>query len=529
MAFEYIKQLAKEYTYSHKVGKNIDTFIEQAQEALLKDDIQEYEHHLQEVNQEIRRLQDQKNTVFTNFGNETDELKAQYLQDINKHVEFLKDLQKNYQVITAEVNPMKDSLPNLSNNIKDNVAKIDRFVTDLNDLKSAIKKDSTDAVNQFKQSIKEWVDKEKKQLTAELKKYYEQKQGEIDKHFELSQQEQQEREKMYWVEGLEILTTMKKEWVFVKYSLFLVLTIFAILFDYFLICSDFQEIFQDYFQNFPIIKSLFTYWLPIIFVSVILFWDVLNRKLFHLKWIKYVIYSFIFLLLFLPLVNKVGGNLSLFWANITQDSAETWRLIARICVYLILVPITIFCLNLMEWKYFKIYVPEIRLKIKSFFKKLFSPITRLFGVIARFCKPLEIKSRVSLSKFGIKFDGLPKDEIQSTIDLSNTFSHNINALENQITHIKNFTEAVVDKFQWWNEILNVNIENLRRSFSQISEMLDSSFNKLREKKIQSDADIDNMINRLALWVKQKEENLKEARRLIQLWVLEAIREWVKEE
>ena len=522
MAFENIKQLAKQYTYSHKVGKNIDTFIEQAQEYLLKDDIVEYEKHLEEVNKEIRRLQDQKNTVFSNFWMQSDELKNQYLQDINNHISFLKDLQKNYEVITSWVNPMKDALPNLSNNIKDNVEKINRFVADLNALKSSLQQDSTDAVDQFKQSIKDCMNEEKEQVKSDLHKYAEGKQKELDSFFEEEKnKEHNEKQKRFWNDWVTLFAEMQKEWLFSKYLLVFGFIVVIIVIDYLMIWSDFSQMAWINRNTDPLTTLLYQYILPFWFSLFIILLDILTPKVMNEKWSR-IIKILIFVLCFVLLAWPVAFMLRNEW---DFEVSELLKIGFRFLIYFLLIPVsTNMFKKYVVWKYLKIWLSNIAFRIVQFFKKLFSPITRLFEVIARFCRPLEIKSRISLSKFGIKFDGLPQNEFQDTINLSNTFSQSINSLENQITHIKNYTQAVVDQFQGGNEILNVNIENLRKSFSQISEMLDHQFNQLREKRKLSDGDIDAMINRLAVGIKQKEENLKDARMLIKQGVLEAVNE-----
>lgn len=515
MPFDNIKELARQYALAHKTKKSwVESMIAAAEKELLTDDINDYKTQKIAAEQEIKSRYNKKDALFWNFQIDTDKVKDLYLNDIKEQVDFVSKEKVNFQTLVSWSASLQEQLPHFQEIVADNIDKINSFASNLNNLQADIQKDATKYVSDFKQEIKDWLKEEKKTLSDELRAYYEEKKEKIDLKLN-----ENKKEKFFWKEWFETFKEMEREWIFVKYFLIIIICLVAAFLDFALIRNDLWDawwangLLASWFD-----KLVYSRILPLMFSLWFIFVETINYKVIKSKFVNtsitIVIALFsLFLLVFPPFMMR--------WNGATMSTWEYLKAGARFLVYFLLVPASILLIyKYVHRNYLKIYLSNII----RWFCILFSPIIWIINLIRRIVQPVENRVYINLAKFKIKFTWAPRNELEEKLQLANVFFNNMNLLESQITQIKNYTQSVVNQFEWGNQVFDKRIENLREGFSVINQKLNEQIQEINDTKNREQQNIQNIINWIMDELWQTEDDIKQARLLIKEWVLEAMNE-----
>lgn len=517
-----LKEQAKRYATSNKTWrKSLQTILSWAEKDLLWDEIMEYEKRKNEAERKIEELIWEKQEKLTKFKEQQDAININLTSKIAAHIDFLEKEKAQIDELTSWTSALVENLPDFHKSFQENIDKINDFIGWLNELNREIRKDADSCVQEYKKEIKKEIDQKKWELNTKLIEYYEDQKKAIENN--LNNEENWWHLKQYlWKEWGEASDNMKKKWLFVGYTIIILLSIFIVFIDYFLIQKDVVDTFWLNRSSNWISKIIFNYIIPGIFSFWILMFWIVERKMVESKFWKFfdnfLIYTSSAVLLVLPAVIGLATSNWTFTRNDILFWWEWMKILWRFFIYFMLLPLCIYLIGkFITWEYMHVYISTIIYWIKWVFKKLFYPFGKLFGLFER-------KMLVNVSWFWIKFRWRPMNELEEKTEHLNVLYNNVNKIDKQVRDIKTKCNIINKWLKWSNKVFNERVNNLNDNLKKTYREVNREIEELERIKKQSIAQIDSQINQLAEWLWMDEENLSEAREAIKDWILEVYNE-----
>ena len=514
-----LKEHAKKYAIANKSWKkSIETILTTAEKELLWEDIKEYEKRRVEAEREIEKLNQEKQLKVQNLKKQQEAISVNSTSEISSHIEFLKREKAQIDEMVSWTAALAENIPNFHRLFQENIDKINRFISWLNELNRNIRNDADSCVQNYKREIKNEIEQKKASLNTKLKEYYEEQKQAIKKN--LDNESSWKHKKMYlWKEWSEINDKMSKKWLFTGYTIIIFLSILIVVIDYLLIKNDVST---AYWWNSRLATRdtiiISQYIIPWIFSFWILVYWIVEKKILETKFRKifanFIIYWSSFVLLILPPLIWILFS----WWTYEFNQEEGMKILWRFFVYFMLLPICVYLVGkFVTREYMHIYLSNIVYRIKWFFKKLLYPFGKLFWLFER-------KMLVNVSWFWIKFKWKPMNELEEKTEHLNVLFNNINSIDEQVRDIKAKCNEIIKWLKWSNKVFNERVKNLNNNLSYTYKELNRELSELDRIHRQEIRQIDQQIDNLSEWLWLDEENLSNAREAIRDWVLEAYNE-----
>mgnify|MGYP002854001181 CR=1 FL=1 len=510
-----LKEQAKQYALvSKKWRKTLQTVLAWAEKDLIWDDINGYEQRRKEAERKIEELIQNKQAKLENLKKQQDEISTNSTSEIASHIEFLKHEKAQIDELVSWTAALVENLPTFHKSFQENISKINDFITWLNNLNREIRKDADAYVQDYKRDIKKEIEEKKEELNSDLKEYYEEQKKAIK--YNLGNEVNWWHKKHYfWKEWAESYDVMKKKWLFIWYTIIILLSVAIVLIDYLLIKWDVTEAYWGGGRLATWDKKLISQIIiPWIFSFWILVYWIVEKKIIESKFWKifanFIIYTSSAILLVLP---PLMWSLYSWWTY-DFNEVEGMKILWRFFVYFMLLPICVYLVGkFVTWEYMHIYISNIVYWVKWFFKKLFYPFGKLFGLF-------EKKMLINVSWFGIKFRWKPTNELEEKTEHLNVLYNNVNRIDDQVRDIRSKCNEIVRWLKWSNKVFNERVKNLDDNLSKAYKELNRELEELERINQKSIYQIDQQINELQDWLWIDEYNLLSEREAIREWILE---------
>lgn len=514
MDLNNLKEQAIQYALLCKKWKKSHTAaLAWAEKDLLWDRINGLERRKIEAERKIEELVLAKQEKLKDLKRQQDEISINSTSEIASHIEFLKHEKVQIDELVSWTAALVENLPDFHKSFQENIDKINGFITWLNELNREIRKDADSYVQDYKREIKKEIEQKKEELNSDLKAYYDEQKKAIEDNLN-NEVNWWHKKQYFWKEWAESYDAMKKKWLFIWYTIIILLSIAIVLIDYAIIRMDISKALWSWRMSTWMENLISNIIVPWIFSFWILVYWIVEKKIIESKFWKvfanFVIYVSSAVLLVLPPFVWIMSS----WWTYEFNETEWIKILWRFFIYFMLLPICIYLIGkFVTWEYMHIYISNIVYWIKWFFKKLFYPFGKLFW---RF----EKKMLINVSWFGIKFRWKPMNELDEKTEHLNVLYNNVNKIDNQVRDIKSKCNEIVRWLKWSNKVFNQRVKNLNDNLSKAYKELNRELEELERINNQYINQIDSQIEDLAEWLGIDEENLSNEREAIRQWILE---------